>query len=105
MGWPVAPYGAPQASPSSGLLGTGLDVVGGVAAGMLVDEMLHRHQDGAMDHRSGLQNGLVDAPQQDSTAHELETRNVDFGTVGDWDSSDGDSVDAGAGGFDPGGRD
>lgn len=105
MGGAAAPLaGVPTAaSPSSGLLGTGLAVAGGVAAGMLVDEMLHRHQ-GGTDQLSGLQRGVVDAPPIDNAANELENRNVDFGSGADWDSGGG-GADQGGGGSDGGGWD
>ena len=97
----TAPYaGVPPASPSSGLLGTGLAVAGGVAAGMLVDEMLHRRQGTTgTDQLSSLQHGIFDAPPTDSAATELENRDIDFGTGADWDSG------GGGGGSDDGGWD
>ena len=98
------PYGVPPASPMSGLLGTGLAVAGGVAAGMMVDEMLHRHQGGGTDQLSGLQHGILDSPPTDSAASELENRNVDFGNGADWDAGGG-AADAGGGGSDGGGWD
>ena len=101
-GAPSAP--ASPLSPSSGLLRTGLAVAGGVAAGMLVDEMLHRHQGSGTgtNQLSGLQPGLFDAPQTDEAANELERRNVDFGNGNDWDAGNAGS-DAGVGGSDDGG--
>jgi len=91
------PYaGVPPASPSSGLLGTGLAVAGGVAAGMLVDEMLHRRQGTTgTDQLSSLQHGIFDAPPTDSAATELENRDVDFGNGADWDSGGGGGSDGG----------
>lgn len=98
MGNPVTPSGAvPPASPSSGLLRAGMAVAGGVAAGMLVDEMLHRHQGSGVEQASGLQGGFFDEPSADNAATELENRSVDFGSGGDWD--------AGGGGSDGGGWD
>ena len=97
-----APYmNTPPASPSGGLLKTGLAVAGGVAAGMMVDEMLHHRQGAGTDQLSGLQRGL-DLPPMDDAAKELEQRNVDFGTGNDWDSG-GAGVDPGGGGSDDGG--
>jgi hypothetical protein len=107
MGSAAAPYGGvPPASPSNGLLGTGLAVAGGVAAGMLVDEMLHRHQGTGPDQLSGLQRGVFDAPPLDdnSAATELENRSVDLGNGADWDAGDG-GTDLGGGGSDGGGWD
>ena len=97
----ATPYaGVPSTSPSSGLLGTGLAVAGGVAAGMLVDEMLHRRQGTTgTDQLSSLQHGIFDAPPTDNAATELENRDIDFGTGADWDSG------GGGGGSDDGGWD
>jgi hypothetical protein len=93
---PAAPYGSGM-QPGSGLLGTGMAVAGGVAGGMLLDELLH--------HRNGLGNstgggvfgsgGGAPAPGNDA-ATELEARPVDFGNGNDWDSGGG-SVDVGGG--------
>lgn len=97
-----APYtNAPPVSPSGGLLKTGLAVAGGVAAGMMVDEMLHHRQGVGTDQLSGLQRGL-DLPPTDDAANELERRNVDFGSGNDWDAG-GAGVDLGGGGSDDGG--
>lgn len=90
------PYmNAPPAAPSGGLLKTGLAVAGGVAAGMMVDEMLHRRPAAGTDQFSGVQRGISDVPPTDDAAIELERRNVDFGSGNDWD--------AGSSGADPGG--
>jgi hypothetical protein len=103
----AAPYaGVPPASPSSGLLGTGLAVAGGVAAGMLVDEMLHRRQGAGTDQLSSLQRGIFDVPPTaDNAANELENRQVDFGNGADWDSGSGGADPGGGGGSDDGGWD
>lgn len=104
---PGAPY-APAPSASGGLLKTGLAVAGGVAAGMMVDEMLHRRQGSGIGtgtgtgQLSGLQPGLFDSAQTDDAAGELERRSVDFGNGGDWDAGSSDS-DSGGGGSDDGG--
>jgi hypothetical protein len=100
-----APYAnAPAASPSGGLLRTGLAVAGGVAAGMMVDEMLHHRQGAGTDSLSGLQHGVFDAPPTDDAANELERRNVDFGNGNDWDAGDaGVDLGGGGGGTDDGG--
>jgi hypothetical protein len=92
---------APPVSPSGGLLKTGLAVAGGVAAGMMVDEMLHHRQGAGTDQLSGLQRGL-DLPPMDDAANELQQRNVDFGNGNDWDAG-GAGVDLGGGGSDDGG--
>ena len=98
------PYGAgyPAARPSSGMMGVGLAAAGGLAAGVLADEMLHRHRDqGLVDPDAGGRGGFFDSPQGGSAASDLESRPVDFGNGGaDWDAG---SSDAGGGGSDGGG--
>jgi hypothetical protein len=102
-GYGATPYmNSPMPTPSGGLLKTGLAVAGGVAAGMMVDEMLHRHQGANTDTLSGLQHGIFDEPPADDAARELEQRNVDFGNGNDWDAGSG-SVDTGSSGSDDGG--
>ena len=101
---PAGGYGTPYpsaatASPGGGLLKTGLAVAGGVAAGMMVDELLHRHQGTGVDQLSGLQHGILDTPQPDGVARELERRDVDFGNGNDWDAG-GSGTDVGGGGSD-----
>jgi len=94
------PYmNAPPASPSGGLLKTGLAVAGGVAAGMMVDEMLHHRQSAGTDQLSGLQRG-IDLPPVDDAASELEQRSIDFGNGNDWDAG---SAATDLGGSDDGG--
>ena len=94
----------PAASPSGGMLRTGLAVAGGVAAGMMVDEMLHHRQGGGTDQLSGLQQGIFNPPPVDDAANELERRSVDFGNGNDWDAGSA-GVDLGSGGSDDGGWD
>ncbi len=98
------PYGAPAApAAGGGLLRTGAAVAGGVAAGMLVDQLINRHEGGlgglggggGRDDLSSLQNPMF-GPQNDSAANELENRNIDFGNGGDWDAGGGSS-DVGGG--------
>jgi hypothetical protein len=102
---PMAPYGGvPAVSPSSGLLGTGLAVAGGVAAGMLVDEMLHRHPGAGVEQGAGLQPGFFDAPSDNGASRELERRDVDFGNGAEWDAGGG-GAGLGGGGSDGGGWD
>jgi hypothetical protein len=103
---PVAPpYGpgyAPQ-RPGSGMMGVGLAAAGGVAAGMLAEQLLHRRHDTATDHDTGTSGGFFDSPQGGDPAIDLGSRPIDFGTGGaDWDSG---SSDAGGGGSDGGGWD
>jgi hypothetical protein len=107
----IAPAPPPTAAPSSGgLLKTGLAVAGGVAAGMMVDELLDHRSSGGVDQLSGLQRNVVDLPTTDVAATELEQRSVDFGEGADWgdtaspvpstdedDSGDGDGDGGGWG--------
>jgi len=93
------PAGVPGAR--SGMMGTGLAAAGGFAAGMLADELMHRHRDGttpgALDNLGP--SGAV--PEfSDPAAMELESRPVDFGSGADWGDGGG-AADAGS--FDIGG--
>lgn len=91
-GMPMAP---PR--PSSGLLGTGLAVAGGLAGGMLLDEMLHPRQSAGSGAANSLMPGPIDRPPtDDAAARALEERPVDFGNGDDWDAG-GSSVDMGGG--------
>ena len=111
--YPGSPYGGgqPAAAPGGGMLRTGAAVAGGIAGGMLLDEMLHRRGDAnALSSGPAVAPGGV-GPAQDvqpfaddpsnAAAGDLERRDVDFGTGGDWDTDAG-SFDAG-GGSDGGG--
>jgi len=101
----AGPYpNAPPVSPSSGLLKTGLAVAGGVAAGMMVDELLHRRQGAGMNPLSGPQPGALDLPPANDAANEIERRNVDFGNGNDWDTGSA-GADPGGSGSDDGGWD
>ena len=73
--------------------------VGGVAAGMLADQLLHRRSEqNVVDPGNAGQAGFFDSPQGGG---ELENRPIDFGTGGsDWDSG---SIDVGGGGGGDGG--
>lgn len=83
-------YAPPQASPGSGLLGTGMAVAGGVAAGMLAEKLFEGHRESASGlpaalRSDGLVPGMFDnAPSDDAAARDLEQRDVDFGSGGDW---------------------
>jgi hypothetical protein len=107
-GQPGMPYGPgyPGARPGSGMLGLGAAAVGGVAAGMLADELLHRRSDQhAVDPGNAGQAGFFDSPQGGG-ASELENRPIDFGTGGsDWDSGSSGGGDGGGGGGGDGGWD
>lgn len=100
----VSPYGSgmPPATPGGGMLGTGLAVAGGVAGGMLLDEMLHHRQGGGTTALDRVMPGTAAEPfAPNEAANDLETRQVDFGNGGDWDA--GGSPDLGGGGSDGGG--
>jgi hypothetical protein len=103
---PQGPYGPGYPGPGyapqrSGMLGTGLAAAGGVAAGMLASEMLHRHGSGnAVNDDGAAQPGFFDSPDGGRSA--LEDRPIDFGNGGDWDAG---SSDAGGGGDGGGGWD
>ena len=90
--------GSPMAPrPSSGLLGTCLAVAGGLAGGMLLDEMLHPRPGAGSGSANSLTPGPVDRPPaDDAAARALEDRPVDFGNGDDWDAGGG-SVDMGGG--------
>jgi hypothetical protein len=102
------PYGPAYPSapaPGSGLLGTGMAVAGGVAAGMLAEKLL----DGQHGSGSGLfgsarndagSPGFFDNSGQNEPARDLEDRPVDFGSGGDWGGDDGGSMDNSGGGSD-----
>jgi hypothetical protein len=81
------------------MLGTGLAAAGGVAAGMLASELLHRRgEHGTDDTNAGP--GYFDSPDAGRSA--LEDRPIDFGSGGDWDAGGGD---VGGGGGSDGGWD
>ena len=88
---PTAPYRSGMQA-GSGLLGTGMAVAGGVAGGMLLDELLHR-RNGPGNPAAGDMFGSGNSGNDAGT--ELESRPVDFGNGNDWDS--GGSVDMGGG--------
>lgn len=97
--------GMPQSSSGGpGMLGVGLGVAGGVAAGMLAERMLHGSHDDrglARDATAGGSGGLI----PDSfgggdlgAADELTRRDIDFGTGDGWGGGDGGGGDMGGGG-------
>ena len=102
---PAPPYagGYPPRS-GSGMLGTGMAVAGGVAGGMLLNEMLNRRHDGgtgssAQASNDGLVPGSFDSGDGGLAANELQSRPVDFGSGGDGDwGGDAGSIDVGGGG-------
>jgi hypothetical protein len=86
------------------LLGTGLAVAGGVAAGMLAERLLEGgHQAGSSGGlfpaaASGLGAGPYDGRDEAAAARDLEERPVDFGSGDGWgggDAGDGGSSDDG----------
>lgn len=100
-------YGVPQQPMSGGgpgLMGVGLGVAGGVAAGMLAEKLLHEgHDDRSIPRdRDVGGNGLVPGSFDNganSAADELSRRDVDFGSGDGWTGGG----DAGGGGGDFGG--
>jgi hypothetical protein len=109
-GGPYGPgnaYGAGQpmamGRPGSGMLGTGMAVAGGVAGGMLLNEMLNRRHDGgatgnAVQGNDGLVPGIFDTGDASVAANELQSRDIDFGSGNDWGGDAGGSFDVGSGG-------
>ena len=97
-GQPVGP--AAMGRPGSGMLGTGMAVAGGVAGGMLLNEMLNRRHDGgatgnaAQGGSDGLVPGSFDTGDAQVAANELQSRDVDFGSGNDW-GGDAGSIDVG----------
>ncbi|HEX7441568.1 MAG TPA: hypothetical protein VF319_15880 [Caldimonas sp.] len=99
----VAPFGVGPATPPgarSSMLGTGLAVAGGVAAGMLADELLHRRHDAGAPNLGGLGPTSLEPIEGGSAASDLQARPVDFGNGVDW-GADAGAADAGS--FDGGG--
>jgi len=97
---PAGPAAAGRAG--SGMLGTGMAVAGGVAGGMLLNEMLNRRSDNpagnaAQTGNDGLVPGIFDTGDEGVAANELQSRPVDFGSGGDW-GGDAGSIDVGGGG-------
>jgi hypothetical protein len=98
------PNGMPMQPPAagSGLLGTGLAVAGGFAAGMLAEKMLEGDRHATHDEgrqvasAGGLQPGMFD--DYGSGAADLQQRDVDFGSGGDWGGDAGIDVGGGGGG-------
>ena len=94
------------AARGGGLLGAGLAGAGGFAAGMMVDQLLHRRNDGGTagnsvgngtDHLAGLGPDASTRFDGDAGA-DLADRSVDFGAGSDdWGSDPGSSSDGGGG--------
>jgi hypothetical protein len=91
--------GYASAAPPAGnsLLGTGIAVAGGVAAGMLAEKLLEGHRDAGLGSafssgNRALEPGLLeDRPDSDAAARELEQRPIDVGTGDGWGGGDADS--------------
>ena len=92
---PLAP--AVAAGSGHGLLGTGLALAGGVAAGMLAEKLFEAHREpglGALAHAGSdaLIPGMFDEPRiDDSVARELEQRPIDLGSGDGWGGADADA--------------
>lgn len=94
------------AARGGGLLGAGLAGAGGFAAGMMVDQLLHRRNDGGItgnnagngtDHLAGLGPDASTRLDGDAGA-DLADRSVDFGAGSDdWGSDPGGLSDGGGG--------
>jgi hypothetical protein len=90
---PAAPAGG------SGLLGTGMAVAGGVAAGMLAEKLFEGHRDAGLGSNFSPGTRAVEPATFDdrsaevAAARELEQRPIDLGSGDDWDD---DVVDVGA---------
>ena len=91
-------YASAAPSAGSGLLGTGMAVAGGVAAGMLAEKLFEGHRDTSLGSNfssgtRGLEPGLFDDQSAgDAAARELEQRPIDVGAGDGW----GGDVDVGA---------
>jgi hypothetical protein len=97
------PYGMAPAAPAggvgSGLLGTGMAVAGGVAAGMLAERLLEGHREPAATTlwpsapASAVAPAMPDFEDTQidvATARELEERPIDMGTGDGWGGDVGD---------------
>lgn len=106
-GTPGQGYGPQQGRAGGGMLGTGMAVAGGVAGGMLLDQMLNRHAEAGTHNATGNNVGGLDAGSYDpgsaGAANELENRSVDFGSGDSWDSGGGSMDSGGDVGGDSGG--
>jgi hypothetical protein len=94
---------APGPSARSGLLGTGLAVAGGMAAGALAERLFEGRRDTGLG--AGLSNGIRgtepflpdDRSASDAAARELEQRPIDVGNGDGWGGGSDSDVDAGTG--------
>jgi len=100
-GYPAGSTPAPAAG--SGMLGTGLAVAGGLAAGMLAERLFEGHHErglsgGAIGGSDALAPGMFGGgTSRNEAADELENRSIDFGNGDDWGGDDGGGMDAGGG--------
>ena len=105
-GYGMGGYGGPQPmSGGSGMLGVGLGVAGGVAAGMLAEKLLHEGHDGSRNlpgnaDVGGGQGGLIPGSFDNGggAADELASRDIDFGSGDGWGGGDAGGGDFGGGG-------
>lgn len=97
-------YAPAAASGGSGLLGTGMAVAGGVAAGMLAEKLFEGHHDtglgsGFSTGTRGLESGMFDDRSAgNAAARELEQRPIDIGSGDGWGGGDADAGSSGDGG-------
>ena len=87
-------YYPPQQAPRSGMLGTGMAVAGGMAAGMLAAKLFEGHGEAgnaghaaAQGSNQGMAPGMFD-DGNGSAAQELQQRPIDFGNGQDWGGDD-----------------
>ena len=100
-----APASMPSAPTSgSGLLGTGMAVAGGVAAGLLAEKLFEGHRDSGLGSTfstggRGLEPGFFDDRSAvDAAARELEQRPVYMGAGDGWGGGDVDADSSSDGG-------
>ena len=100
------PIGGPMGGAGSGMLGTGLAVAGGLAAGVLAEKFIEGRRDNGFGATSAGRSDLSSpgffggAPIDDGAARELEQRDVDFGSgTDDWGGDDGGSSSGGGDGW------
>ena len=103
----VGGYGGPgfgPAAPGRGMLGTGLAVAGGLAAGALAEKWMEGHR-GDSEHSAasttpgGLIPGSFDGTSGADAERQLEERDVDLGSGNDWDSGDSGGTSSDDGGW------
>ncbi len=102
LGGGYGPGYPPAPGAGSGLLGTGMAVAGGVAAGMLAEKLLEGHRGDGLGLAGGNAGGgslasdlMGGGRSDDSAARELEQRPIDFGSGDEWGGGDAPASDDG----------